>query len=103
MIFFYFFFFFFSSRRRHTRLQGDWSSDVCSSDLEQPVIAHVPPGRVPRVAGMIENGDAYGFSVHGTEVIAPVSAFAPGFVVADPGAVDDMAMTDFALEAHSFS
>src|SRR6266850_3971345 len=22
-----------SSRRRHTRLQGDWSSDVCSSDL----------------------------------------------------------------------
>src|SRR5688500_19332182 len=26
--------FFFASRRRHTRLQGDWSSDVCSSDLE---------------------------------------------------------------------
>src|SRR5256885_10655863 len=25
--------FFFTSRRRHTRLQGDWSSDVCSSDL----------------------------------------------------------------------
>src|SRR5256885_3312008 len=38
--------FFFSSRRRHTRLQGDWSSDVCSSDLElenlvlwEPVVA----------------------------------------------------------------
>src|SRR2546426_3342419 len=30
------FFFFFSSRRRHTRLQGDWSSDVCSSDLAEP-------------------------------------------------------------------
>src|SRR5256885_2820008 len=29
------FLFFFSSRRRHTRLQGDWSSDVCSSDLLQ--------------------------------------------------------------------
>src|SRR2546426_9743641 len=29
------FFFFFSSRRRHTRLQGDWSSDVCSSDLSR--------------------------------------------------------------------
>src|SRR6266566_5492907 len=27
------YFFFFSSRRRHTSLQGDWSSDVCSSDL----------------------------------------------------------------------
>src|SRR5256885_10984215 len=24
---------FFSSRRRHTILQGDWSSDVCYSDL----------------------------------------------------------------------
>src|SRR5689334_12221101 len=29
-----FFFFFFSSRRRHTRWNCDWSSDVCSSDLE---------------------------------------------------------------------
>src|SRR5256885_6932313 len=37
-----FVFFFFSSRRRHTRLQGDWSSDVCSSDLWQP-----PPPRAP--------------------------------------------------------
>src|SRR2546426_5083715 len=30
--------FFFSSRRRHTRLQGDWSSDVCSSDLHDTAI-----------------------------------------------------------------
>src|SRR5690349_25174770 len=30
-----FFFFFFSSRRRHTRSLRDWSSDVCSSDLEE--------------------------------------------------------------------
>src|SRR5690348_18076762 len=29
----FFVFFFFSSRRRHTRWTGDWSSDVCSSDL----------------------------------------------------------------------
>src|SRR5437764_9500562 len=28
--------FFFSSRRRHTRYIGDWSSDVCSSDLGTP-------------------------------------------------------------------
>src|SRR5690606_40026108 len=28
------FFFFFSSRRRHTIFSRDWSSDVCSSDLE---------------------------------------------------------------------
>src|SRR2546426_9932766 len=37
--------FFFSSRRRHTRLQGDWSSDVCSSDLDlqvaRPVVRQV--------------------------------------------------------------
>src|SRR5438034_5317796 len=30
-------FFFFSSRRRHTRSLCDWSSDVCSSDLVEPV------------------------------------------------------------------
>src|SRR2546430_6608346 len=29
-----YFFFFFSSRRRHTRFDCDWSSDVCSSDLD---------------------------------------------------------------------
>ena len=34
-LFLCFFFFFFSSRRRHTRYIGDWSSDVCSSDLLQ--------------------------------------------------------------------
>src|SRR6266446_8955086 len=37
-----YFFFFFSSRRRHTRLQGDWSSDVCSSDLLLPQAEQVP-------------------------------------------------------------
>src|SRR2546422_5666348 len=34
--------FFFSSRRRHTRCSRDWSSDVCSSDLDlmQHVLEH---------------------------------------------------------------
>src|SRR5438270_10421449 len=42
--------FFFSSRRRHTRFDCDWSSDVCSSDLQQVVgdngaaILDVPAG-----------------------------------------------------------
>src|SRR2546428_4537742 len=36
MLYWYMFFFFFSSRRRHTRSDRDWSSDVCSSDLEWP-------------------------------------------------------------------
>src|SRR5690606_39584354 len=30
----FFVLFFFSSRRRHTRFSRDWSSDVCSSDLQ---------------------------------------------------------------------
>src|SRR5437762_10360124 len=38
--------FFFSSRRRHTRYIGEWSSDVCSSDLTITGSARVPP-RVP--------------------------------------------------------
>src|SRR5207248_8286088 len=43
--------FFFSSRRRHTRSYGDWSSDVCSSDLrayELGMISQIvdPPERL---------------------------------------------------------
>src|SRR5690348_17475458 len=37
--------FFFSSRRRHTRWTGDWSSDVCSSDLS----SRAGPGAGARV------------------------------------------------------
>src|SRR5256885_11479397 len=41
--------FFFSSRRRHTRLQGDWSSDVCSSDLGPSTTSRTGPcGRTSR-------------------------------------------------------
>src|SRR2546426_4876094 len=39
--------FFFSSRRRHTRLQGDWSSDVCSSDLFTHLSFRGAPRREP--------------------------------------------------------
>src|SRR6266496_6447556 len=46
------FFFFFSSRRRHTRSLRDWSSDVCSSDLEQQVReTRRPPLRPGTVSG----------------------------------------------------
>src|SRR5436189_6247619 len=38
----YIFLFFFSSRRRHTRYIGDWSSDVCSSDLSSHGADPVP-------------------------------------------------------------
>src|SRR5256885_9643289 len=36
---------FFPSKRRHTNLQGDWSSDVCSSDLEVDVQVLGPDAR----------------------------------------------------------
>src|SRR5688500_20352088 len=42
-------FFFFSSRRRHTRLQGDWSSDVCSSDLSKPAPDHEHGSHPPEI------------------------------------------------------
>src|SRR6266566_8446646 len=48
------FFFFFSSRRRHTRLQGDWSSDMCSSDLLVRLTLTCLPLRrpIPRLGGV---------------------------------------------------
>src|SRR5699024_11282462 len=37
--------FFFSSRRRHTRSKRDWSSDVCSSDLNRVNIWRLQKGK----------------------------------------------------------
>src|SRR2546430_11230242 len=56
--------FFFSSRRRHTRFDCDWSSDVCSSDLEE-FGAHVLGERRPIALGTGEParilpGDVFG-------------------------------------------
>src|SRR2546430_12699224 len=39
--------FFFSSRRRHTRFDCDWSSDVCSSDLD------LACGQISRMDGVL--------------------------------------------------
>src|SRR2546426_4986640 len=50
------FLFFFSSRRRHTRLQGDWSSDVCSSDLLHPLGDEVDPLQEVELRGLSEGG-----------------------------------------------
>src|SRR2546430_11217086 len=55
--FYFFFFFFFSSRRRPTGFDCDWSSDVCSSDLdavrgigsESVVELEAKPGEPPAV------------------------------------------------------
>src|SRR5689334_3378555 len=77
--------FFFSSRRRHTRWNCDWSSDVCSSDLEVetymtqhgakisgPGIAlwHDRPDQNPTVAAAFPTGSALpdGDRVHAHEL-----------------------------------
>src|SRR5256885_9045178 len=56
--------FFFSSRRRHTRLQGDWSSDVCSSDL--------PRNYAWFIFSMGQAGGWTGFSGRGLHAVAIV-------------------------------
>src|SRR5690348_5105206 len=48
--------FFFSSRRRHTRWTGDWSSDVCSSDLSR---RRRPTGRTSMIVVRTENVAGY--------------------------------------------
>src|SRR5256885_11194745 len=61
------YFFFFSSRRRHTRLQGDWSSDVCSSDL----LFAATDAQVAWTAGKLrELGVAYLLGAHCTGIEA---------------------------------
>src|SRR5437867_11860593 len=48
--------FFFSSRRRHTRSYGDWSSDVCSSDLciDEPEVRLAVHDRWSPVAELVD-------------------------------------------------
>src|SRR5437879_4440089 len=53
----WFFFFFFSSRRRHTRYIGDWSSDVCSSDLTVDVQAFDPKFAQAVATAIVESSD----------------------------------------------
>src|SRR5690606_40655442 len=47
---------FFSSRRRHTRFSRDWSSDVCSSDLQR-CGASVPDWMVHRFDGLDDDAE----------------------------------------------
>src|SRR5437867_815290 len=59
--------FFFSSRRRHTRSYGDWSSDVCSSDLEKPTGLAIVNLRTREmsIAGQTPSGSGF-WHVHGS-------------------------------------
>src|ERR1022692_3977580 len=65
--------FFFSSRRRHTRLQGDWSSDVCSSDLLVTYVSDVAAFPLESLGPLLEHHRAFPrrVNVHIVEVISP--------------------------------
>src|SRR5699024_8483281 len=53
---------FFASRRRHTRSKRDWSSDVCSSDLERQKSIHT---EIP----FIMNQKAIGYSEYEDQMV----------------------------------
>src|SRR5258707_15441106 len=78
---FMFFFFFFSSRRRHTRYWRDWSSDVCSSDLETPLKGELPRVCANRLAyakattalaGIGVDDDVYGAFILAADTVVAV-------------------------------
>src|SRR6267154_5470135 len=79
--------FFFSSRRRHTRWTGDWSSDVCSSDL-------LDAGGLPFV---------WLTGVRATESVALLAAYLRGSDFEEHGdhGIGNGALTAIALHADS--
>src|SRR2546429_1717634 len=73
-------FFFFSSRRRHTRCSRDWSSDVCSSDLDAAIPALVtgvadlaPDGGEATLTETLSFFETYGY--HPTDITVATGAF----------------------------
>src|SRR5256885_11938723 len=70
-------FFFFSSRRRHTRLQGDWSSDVCSSDLTIQLL------QIPVLVPLSRWSTMRGLGVLHLLQVAPWARLALGIVLLD--------------------
>src|SRR5256884_3195069 len=68
-------FFFFSSRRRHTRCSRDWSSDVCSSDLDWQRVVH-------GMIGVTTRGTAAAIGAHAAYSFAGKTGTAQVFTVA---------------------
>src|SRR2546426_500578 len=85
------FFFFFSSRRRHTRLQGDWSSDVCSSDLLTSTRREGGVGRSPYRSESLE---AYGVTHTGSTMATATKTRLKIFPLADRVAIRPLEETE---------
>src|SRR5207248_8232353 len=77
---------FFSSRRRHTRSYGDWSSDVCSSDLDAAAAFGARPSAVD--VSLSPDGSSIAF-------VAPTQGMGSVLytVRLDPGAKPKAALT----------
>src|SRR5215203_7483037 len=84
----YIFFFFFSSRRRHTSYWRDWSSDVCSSDLD--------------AARAAEGLEAEQLAEHADEEAAHVALW-DGFVAGVGGSTDSPATPETARCARTWA
>src|SRR5208337_2589904 len=75
--------FFFSSRRRHTRYIGDWSSDVCSSDLDLIVFPSASEIRPDMGVKLVSIQGRYRSGINAEEASAMVEA-ALRFMHTDP-------------------
>src|SRR6266581_5448354 len=78
--------FFFSSRRRHTRWTGDWSSDVCSSDLVDRAAVR-EPGQKISPGELAAERDAGGVGREIGELSC--GGFQEGERVGDPGCLEE--------------
>src|SRR5690348_17416521 len=76
------FLFFFSSRRRHTRWTGDWSSDVCSSDLCSAAARTTATAAFTAAAEQLDAiGDDLGHVFLLTVFVIPTARLEPAFDV----------------------
>src|SRR5699024_7956253 len=72
--------FFFSSRRRHTRSKRDWSSDVCSSDLEISIGDYVLTGGEISAMVVVDSVVRLLPEVLGNQESASQDSFSTGFL-----------------------
>src|SRR5271155_139667 len=81
--------FFFSRRRRHTRSLRDWSSDVCSSDLD----GAAQPG-----VGDIMGGKSGLRQISAGDLVLALRAGLDGFQAALNRKIDRLVITDLEMQ-----